>query len=206
MSGEGPAADPAAGAPPVTDHRALTAAVRRLLVAKGVFTDADVDRAVEVLTGRSPAIGARVVARAWTDPGFAARLREDAREACRELGIELGPIEVAVVENTPELHNLVVCTLCSCYPRSLLGIPPDWYKDAAYRSRAVSEPRQVLAEFGTVIPEEVEVRVHDSTADLRYLVVPRRPEGTGDLDELELAALVSRDAMIGVAVVSRRGA
>ncbi|WNV77102.1 nitrile hydratase subunit alpha [Geodermatophilus sp. DSM 44513] len=181
----------------------LTEAVRRLLVAKGVLTEADIARAVGVLTGRSPALGARVVARAWTDVAFAARLRQDARGACRELGIELGPIEVAVVENTPEVHNLVVCTLCSCYPRSLLGIPPDWYKDAAYRSRAVSEPRTVLAEFGTVLAEQVEVRVHDSTADLRYLVVPLRPEGTGHLDEVDLAALVSRDAMIGVSVVTR---
>ncbi len=187
-------------------YEVLTAAVRRLLVAKGVLADADVDRAVTVLTGRTPAIGARVVARAWTDPSFAARLREDAARACRELGIELGPIEVAVVENTPTLHNLVVCTLCSCYPRSLLGIPPDWYKDAAYRSRAVSEPRAVLAEFGTVLPDGVEVRVHDSTADLRYLVVPRRPEGTGHLDEPALAALVTRDAMIGVSVVEPPGA
>ncbi len=182
-------------------HAALADVLRRLLVAKGVLTDAEISRAVEVLTGRSPAIGARVVARAWTDPSFAARLRDDARAACQELGIELGPIEVAVVENTPELHNLVVCTLCSCYPRSLLGIPPDWYKDAAYRSRAVSEPRQVLAEFGTVLPESVEVRVHDSTADLRYLVVPLRPAGTEGMDEIALAGLVTRDAMIGVSVV-----
>jgi nitrile hydratase len=187
-------------------HERLTAAVRRLLVAKGVLADADIERAITVLTGRTPAIGARVVARAWVDPEFAARLLDDARAACGELGIELGPIEVAAVANTPDLHNLVVCTLCSCYPRSLLGIPPDWYKDAAYRSRAVSEPREVLAEFGTVLPEDVEVRVHDSTADLRYLVVPQRPEGTEDLDELELAALVTRDAMIGVSVAGSPGA
>jgi nitrile hydratase len=179
-------------------HVRLSEAVRRLLLAKGILTEGDLSRAIGVITGRSPAIGARVVARAWSDESFAGRLREDAAAACLELGIELGPIEVAVVENTPSVHNLVVCTLCSCYPRSLLGVPPDWYKDAAYRSRAVAEPRAVLAEFGTAVPDSVEVRVHDSTADLRYLVVPQRPDRTEAFDELELAALVTRDSMIGV--------
>ena len=127
----------------------------------------------------------------------------DGSAACRELGLEVGALKLVVVENRPGLHNLVVCTLCSCYPRPLLGLPPDWYKSRAYRSRAVREPRAVLAEFGTPIPDEVEVRVHDSTADMRYLVLPERPSGTEGWDEARLAALVSRDSMIGVAQVDK---
>jgi nitrile hydratase len=152
------------------------------------------------MDARSPALGARVVARAWTDPAFKAQLLADGTRACQSLGIDMGPTNLCVVENTAEAHNLIVCTLCSCYPRTLLGLPPDWYKSRAYRSRAVREPRAVLAEFGTVLPEGTTVRVHDSTADLRYLVLPRRPAGTEGWSEEALAALVTRDSMIGVAL------
>ena len=180
-------------------HRRLGEAVRALLVEKGVLTADAVRRQIEKMDSRSPAIGARVVARAWTDPAFKARLLADGSAACRELGIDIGPTRLVVVENQPAAHNLVVCTLCSCYPRALLGLPPDWYKSRDYRARAVREPRAVLAEFGTVLPAQTAVRVHDSTADMRYLVLPLRPAGTGPLDEAALAALVTRDSMIGVA-------
>jgi len=179
-------------------HRRLGEAVQALLVEKGVLTADEVRRQIEKMDSRSPAIGARVVARAWTDPAFKARLLADGSAACRELGIDIGPTRLVVVENQPAAHNLVVCTLCSCYPRALLGLPPDWYKSRDYRARAVREPRAVLAEFGTALPAETAVRVHDSTADMRYLVLPLRPEGTAALDEAALAALVTRDSMIGV--------
>jgi nitrile hydratase len=181
-------------------YQVMEIAVRELLVAKGVLTPADVRRAIEAMDGRHPGLGASLVARAWIDPAFKARALADGSAAAREIGLEVGPLKLIVVENTPRLHNLVVCTLCSCYPRMLLGLPPDWYKSRAYRSRAVREPRAVLAEFGTPIPDDVEVRVHDSTADMRYLVMPRRPEGSERLGEAELAALVTRDSMIGVAL------
>jgi nitrile hydratase len=179
----------------------METAVRELLVEKGIVTPAEIRAAIEAMDARSPALGARVVARAWMDAAFKARLLADGSTACRELGIDMGVTNLCVVENTPEVHNVVVCTLCSCYPRALLGLPPDWYKSRPYRSRAVREPRAVLAEFGTVLPEGVTVRVHDSTADLRYLVLPMRPAGTEDWSEERLAALVGRDSMIGVAVV-----
>ena len=140
------------------------------------------------------------MARAWVDDGFRERLVADSKSAAAELGMDIGPIPILVMENTPDTHNLVVCTLCSCYPRFLLGIPPDWYKSRGYRSRAVREPRAVLAEFGTVLGPEVTVRVHDSTADMRYLVLPMRPAGTGAMDEGALAKLVTRDTLIGVTV------
>lgn len=187
-------------------HQRLETAVRELLIEKGVLTADAVRRAVEDIEDRTPALGARLVARAWVDPAFKARLLADAPGAARELGIEVGATHLTVVENTPDVHNLVVCTLCSCYPRAVLGLSPAWYKSPSYRSRAVREPRSVLAEFGTEIPEEVIVRVHDSTADLRYLVLPERPEGTDGLDEEALAALVSRDAMIGVSRVTAHSA
>jgi hypothetical protein len=140
-----------------------------------------------------------MVAKAWTDPAFKALLLKDGSAAAEQAGVEMDtPTRLIVVENTPEVHNLVVCTLCSCYPRMVLGIPPDWYKSRAYRSRAVREPRAVLAEFGTQLPDNVTVRVHDSTADMRYLVLPMRPKGSESLDEAGLAALVTRDSMIGV--------
>ena len=180
-------------------HQRLGEAVRALLIEKGVLTADEVRRQIEKMDSRSPAIGARVVARAWSDPAFKARLLADGTAGCRELGIEMGATNLVVVENEPAAHNLIVCTLCSCYPRALLGLPPDWYKSRDYRARAVREPRAVLAEFGTVLPAGTAVRVHDSTADMRYLVLPLRPAGTEALDEAALAALVTRDSMIGVA-------
>ena len=180
-------------------YELLEAAVRELLIEKSVFTADEVRRAVEVMDARSPAQGARIVARAWVDPDYKARLLADGSAAARELGIDVGPTRLAVVENTAHVHNLIVCTLCSCYPRWVLGLPPDWYKSKAYRSRAVREPRAVLAEFGTAIAPAVTVRVHDSTAELRYLVLPMRPAGTDGMSEEALAALVTRDSMIGVA-------
>ena len=175
-------------------------ALEELLVEKGVVQREDVRLNVDWLVSRSPADGARLVARAWVDPGFRDRLLEDARAAALDLGLDPGPSPVVVaVENTEQVHHMVVCTLCSCYPRALLGPPPAWYKSLPYRSRAVSDPRGVLEEFGVELGEGVELRVLDSTADIRYLVIPRRPEGTADLGEEELAALVTRDSMIGVA-------
>ena len=175
-------------------------ALEELLVEKGVVTRESVRQGVDWLVSRSPADGARLVARAWVDPRFKERLLADARAAADELGLDAGPSpKVVAVENTDELHNMVVCTLCSCYPRALLGPPPAWYKSLPYRSRAVSEPRAVLAEFGVELDPDVELHVLDSTADVRYLVVPQRPKGTDGLDEKALAALVTRDSMIGVA-------
>ena len=139
-------------------------------------------------------------ARAWVDPAFKSRLLADTSAAAAELGMDIGPIPIVVMENTPREHNMVVCTLCSCYPRMLLGIPPDWYKSREYRSRAVREPRQVLAEFGTKLPDDVSIRVHDSTADLRYMVLPMQPADSVGQDEGDLAARVTRDTLIGVAL------
>ena len=175
-------------------------ALEALLVEKGVVAREDIRQGIDWLVSRSPADGARLVARAWVDPAFRKRLLADARAAALELGLDPGPSPVVVaVENTQAVHHMVVCTLCSCYPRALLGPPPAWYKSLAYRSRAVSDPRGVLAEFGVALEDGVELRVLDSTADMRYIVIPRRPPGTDDLTEDELAALVTRDAMIGVA-------
>jgi nitrile hydratase len=185
------------GEPPAA---ARARALEELLVEKGVITREAVREGIDWLVSRSPADGARLVARAWVDPQFKGRLLADAREAAAELGLDAGPSPVVVaVENTEDVHHMVVCTLCSCYPRALLGPPPAWYKSLPYRSRAVSEPRAVLAEFGVELDPDVELRVLDSTADVRYLVVPQRPAGTEDMSEDELAALVTRDSMIGVA-------
>jgi nitrile hydratase len=178
----------------------METAVRELLIEKGMITAEEVRAAVEAMDARTPAQGARVVARAWTDPEFKARLLADGTAACEELGIDMGPTRLVVVESNEAVHNVIVCTLCSCYPRMLLGLPPDWYKSTSYRSRTVREPRAVLTEFGTELPNEVQVRVHDSTADMRYMVLPRRPAGTEDFDEEGLAALVTRDSLIGVTV------
>lgn len=176
-------------------------AIETLLVERGVLTKEDVRRQIEYMEARSPANGAKLVARAWVDPEFKARLLSDTKAAAAELGIDAsGPVEFVVVENTPEVHNLIVCTLCSCYPRAILGRPPDWYKSFNYRSRAVNEPRAVMREFGLEIPEDVEVAVHDSSADIRYMVLPMRPPGTEDMSEEELAQLVTRDCLIGVTV------
>ena len=174
-------------------------AFQELITEKGYFTADEIRRQIEVLDSRNPALGAKVVARAWTDTEFRGRLLENGRSACEELGITFyDNTDLIVLENTPQVHNLIVCTLCSCYPRPVLGLPPDWYKLKPYRARAVYEPRKVLEEFGTAIPDDVEIRVSDSTAIQRYLVLPMRPAGTDDLDEEQLAALVTRDAMIGV--------
>jgi nitrile hydratase len=176
-------------------------AIEALLLEKGVLAEPEIQDRVSYMESRSPENGARLVARAWVDPEFKARLLSDTKTAALELGIDAaGPVEFVVVENTPEVHNLIVCTLCSCYPRAILGRPPDWYKSFEYRSRAVREPRAVMREFGFEPPDGVEVVVHDSTADVRYMVLPMRPPGTEGLDEENLAALVTRDALIGVNV------
>ncbi len=186
---------------PFEYYQVMAEAVGEILIEKGVFTAAELRKTVEQIDARSPADGARVVARAWIDPAYKERLLEDGNAAAAEIGIDAGVIPIRVVENTADVHNVVCCTLCSCYPRLLLGLPPDWYKARAFRSRIVREPRAVLEEFGTVIPEDIELHVHDSTADLRYMVLPCRPEGTETLSETELSALVTRDCMIGTAVV-----
>ncbi len=174
-------------------------AIHELLVEKGVIDAGEVEDQVHRVQSRSPSDGAKVVAKTWADPEFKSRLLADARSAVYEMGYSLThDAELAVLENTQDVHHLVVCTLCSCYPTALLGPPPDWYKSFSYRQRAVVEPRAVMGEFGLEVSDEVQVRVVDSTADLRYLVLPRRPEGTEGLSEEELAALVTRDSMIGV--------
>jgi nitrile hydratase len=181
-----------------------TKALESLLVEKGIVASDAIDSIVQAYEQDiGPRNGAKVVAKAWTDPAYKQRLLSDGTAAINELGFVTGQgAEFVAVENTPEVHNLIVCTLCSCYPAGLLGLPPKWYKDFAYRSRAVIEPRTVLQEFGVDLPDSVEVRVWDSTAELRYMVIPQRPQGTEDLSEEELTELVSRDAMIGVALVA----
>jgi nitrile hydratase len=174
-------------------------AVRERLVAHGIVTRTEITAEIARMDARGEHLGARIVARAWSDPGFAARLAADGNAAGAELGIPAAATRLTALFNTARLHNLVVCTLCSCYPRTVLGRPPAWYKSRAYRARAVSEPRAVLAEFGLVLPDDVEIRVHDSTAENRYLVIPARPAGTEGWSEERLSALVTRDSMIGVA-------
>jgi nitrile hydratase len=175
-------------------------ALESLLVEKGLLSSEVVDRVVSLYEKDiGPHNGARVVARAWNDPGYRQRLLADGSAAIEELGF--GGVDLKVVENTPAVHNLVTCTLCSCYPHALIGLPPTWYKSFEYRSRAVIEPRAVLRDFGLTLPDSVDVRVWDSSAELRYMVLPMRPAGTDGMTEAELAALVTRDAMIGVAVV-----
>jgi len=191
----------------LSDIEAKVKALETLLIAKGLVNPAAVDAIVETYeTKVGPRVGAGVVAKAWIDPEFASRLRTNADEAIRSLGVGERPGErLRAVFNTPDTHNLIVCTLCSCYPWSLLGLPPTWYKAPPYRSRAVLDPRGLLAEFGLHLPETKEIRVWDSTAELRYIVVPERPAGTERLSEADLAALVNRDAMIGTAVVTFEG-
>lgn len=192
----------------LTYPRRMEIALRELLIEKGILTADEIRAAIEDMDSRSPAGGAKVVARAWVDPEFKAALLEDANAACTSLGFDMSirELKLVAVENTPEVHNIVVCTLCSCYPRALLGLPPAWYKSFAYRSRVVNEPRAVLAEFGTTLPDNTVVRVHDSTADLRYLVLPMRPANTEGMSEEQLAALVTRDSMIGVSAARSAGA
>jgi nitrile hydratase len=198
MSHDHPHAPIIDGAEPPPARRAR--ALEKLLVEKGVLTSEHVRAQIDWLVSRTPADGARLIARAWIDSDFKRRLVEDARAAALELELDPGPSPVVrAVENTERVHHMVVCTLCSCYPRALLGPPPAWYKSLPYRSRAVSDPRGVLNEFGLELDERTELRVLDSTADMRYIVIPRRPAGSDGLNEAELAALVTRDSMIGVA-------
>ena len=191
---------------PPTYYQAMEIALRELLIEKGIFTADDVRREVEAMEGRDAGSGARMVARAWVDPIYKRKLLDNAKAAAADFGFEAGPFRILVMENTPDVHNMIVCTLCSCYPRMLLGLPPAWYKGIAYRSRAVREPRAVLAEFGLTLSEHVTLRVHDSTADMRYMVLPMRPAGTDEWSEEDLARLVTRDSLIGVAVASAPGA
>ncbi|MBA3434617.1 MAG: nitrile hydratase subunit alpha [Actinobacteria bacterium] len=192
------------GHPEHDDELALrAAALEAVLVEKGLLTTDQIDALVEHYEhDLGPQNGARVVARAWVDPTYRERLRANASEAIRELGY--GGFEgdtMVAVENTPAVHNVVVCTLCSCYPWPVLGLPPSWYKSLAYRARVVAEPRAVLREFGVELPEATEIRVWDSTSEVRYLVIPERPEGTESASEEELAGLVTRDSMIGTGLV-----
>jgi nitrile hydratase alpha subunit len=183
-----------------TRYEILEQTIRELLIEKNVLTADAIRGQMENMESRTPEKGAEVVVRAWTDPQFKALLLRDGTAAVETMGVDMSHApKLAVVENTAEAHNVIVCTLCSCYPRKLLGIPPAWYKSHAYRSRTVIDPRAVLREFGTELPEEVEIRVVDSTADLRYMVLPMRPAGTDDLTAPELVKLVNRDSMIGVA-------
>ena len=191
-------------APPQPDekihsyHQLLGLALKELLIEKGVFSADEIRKAIEYRDSITPALGAKVVARAWSDPAFKQRLIADGTEAIKDFDIEMGALHLVVVENTTRVHNVIVCTLCSCYPRALLGLPPSWYKSREYRARAVRSPRAVLEEFGTALGPDVEVRVHDSTADMRYLVLPERPKGSEYMSEDALAALVTRDCMVGV--------
>ena len=179
-------------------YELMAEAMKELLIEKGVVSADDVRRNLEFLDSRDPAEGARIIARAWTDADFKKRLLEDGTKAVGELGFPMGDAELIVVENTSDVHNMIVCTLCSCYPRTILGLPPDWYKSKSYRARAVVEPRSVLKEFGTELPGDKTVRVHDSNADMRYLVLPEQPDGTEGWSEEQLTAIVTRDAMVGV--------
>jgi nitrile hydratase len=190
------------------DSAAMSARVNRLIARleqRGFLTEAAVDAYVERYVAESqPANGYRTIARAWVDPAFKARLLDDATVAVAELGYDIAggsPVRLRVVENTPQRHNVIVCTLCSCYPMSLLGVPPKWYKSEAYRSRVVRDPRSVLAEFGVELPRDVEIRVWDSTSELRYMVLPQRPAGTDGLDEAALAGLISPNALVGTALI-----
>jgi nitrile hydratase len=184
-------------AEPTSDAARVGLALRELLIAAGHYTPEEEQAVIAAMQGASPAEGGRIVARAWTDDAYKARLLENGGEAIRELGYELEPYEFTVMENDDHTHNVIVCTLCSCYPRSLLGMSPAWYKSASYRARVVREPRRVLAEFGVELRDDIDVRVHDSTAELRYMVLPQRPAGTDGWSEDRLAALITRDSLIG---------
>ncbi len=184
----------------LTYEEARFLALKDVLIEKGLITADAIRARMEIDARGTPHQGARMVAKAWTDASYKARMLMDAKAAAVELGIPVTEAALVALENTPRLHNMIVCTLCSCYPRSLLGEPPAWYVSKAYRSRAVREPRKVLAEFGLAVPAPTEVRVHDSNADLRYIVLPMRPAGTEDLSEEQLAALVTRDCLVGVAL------
>jgi nitrile hydratase len=198
-------------APPQPDdkvhsyYQILGIALKELLIEKGIVTADEVRQTIERRDAITPARGARIVARVWTDPDFKARLLADGNAGAAEMDCAMASTELVAVENTPEVHNVIVCTLCSCYPRELLGLPPSWYKSREYRARIVREPRTVLKEFGTEVADDVEIRVHDSTADIRYLVIPRQPAGTEAMTADELEALITRDSMVGVAEVKTPG-
>ena len=177
----------------------MSEALKELLIEKNVVSADEVREYLDFMDSRGEHLGADIIAKAWASPDFKKRLMTDGTAAVAELGVPMAGAELIVVENTEDVHNLVVCTLCSCYPRTILGLPPDWYKSKVYRSRAVKEPRAVLQEFGTILPDNVSVRVHDSNADMRYIVMPKRPEGTEDWSVEQLAELVTRDSMVGVA-------
>jgi nitrile hydratase len=185
---------------PVGYYQVMTEALGEVLIDKGVITADELRQQVEWQDSRAPVFGAKLIARAWVDPDFKERLLEDVNGAAAELDIDAGDIPIRAVENTGQVHNVIVCTLCSCYPKPLLGAPPDWYKSRNYRTRVVREPRAVLAEFGTRLADDVQVRVHDSTADMRYLVLPMRPAATDGMSAEQLEALVSRDCMVGTTV------
>lgn len=184
-------------AEPVSEGARVGLALRELLIAAGHYTAEEEQAVIAAMQDASPADGGRIVARAWTDAAYKDRLLENGGAAIRELGYELEPYEFTVLENDARTHNVIVCTLCSCYPRSLLGMSPAWYKSSSYRARVVREPRAVLAEFGVELTDNIDVRVHDSTAELRYMVLPQRPDGTGSWTEEQLAGLITRDSLIG---------
>jgi len=184
-------------AEPTSDGARVGLALRELLIEAGHYKAEEEQAVIASMQDASPENGGRIVARAWTDPAYKERLLANGAAAIRELGFELEPYELTVMENTDDTHNVIVCTLCSCYPRALLGMSPAWYKSSSYRARVVREPRSVLAEFGVELTNEVDVRVHDSTAELRYMVLPQRPEGTNDWAEEQLAKLITRDSLVG---------
>jgi nitrile hydratase alpha subunit len=183
-----------------SEYEVMSRAMQELLIERGVITADQVRLRMEQFDADFPYRGPRVIAHAWADAAFKTRLLADGKRACAEFGIDLEADRLIAVENTPGVHNVIVCTLCSCYPRALLGMPPTWYKSENYRRRVVREPRAVLAEFGTLLPEDVAVRVHDSNADMRYVVVPIRPAGTEGWSEEELARIITRDSLVGVTV------
>lgn len=185
--------------PELSFYAKRAAAIEALLIEKGMVTADNIRRRIEIMDSRTPAVGAQVVAKAWVDPDFRTRLLANAKAAVAELDIEVESPNLVAVENTVGIHNVIVCTLCSCYPTVLLGASPGWYKSLEYRARVVVDARGVLREFGLELDEEVEVRVYDSTAEMRYIVIPQRPDGTEHMSEEELAALITRDSMIGVA-------
>lgn len=184
-------------AEPVSEAARIGLALREMLIDAGHYTAQEEQEVIAEMQGASPENGARIVARAWTDAAYKDRLLDNGNDAIAELGFDIAPYEFTVVENAVDVHNVIVCTLCSCYPRSLLGMSPAWYKSRNYRARIVREPRKVLAEFGVKLDKDIEVRVHDSTAECRYMVLPLRPAGTDGWPEDRLAALVTRDSLIG---------
>jgi nitrile hydratase alpha subunit len=185
---------------PPSEYEIMSRAMQELLEAKGVVSAEHIRKRMEQFEQDFPHRGAKVIAHAWADAAFKQRLLEDGKAACAEFGVDLEADRLIAVENTPQVHNVIVCTLCSCYPRALLGMPPTWYKSENYRKRVVREPRSVLREFGTVIPDNVSVRVHDSNADMRYVVVPMRPAGTEGWGEERLAEIITRDSLVGVTI------